>query len=63
MECNMKINFEETQWRGINCIDLDQDRGSYRASANRVINLRVQKNAGNFLTSRGGINSHTLRKI
>jgi hypothetical protein len=36
---------------GIEWINLAQDRGRWRALVNPVINLRVPKHAGNFLTS------------
>jgi hypothetical protein len=36
---------------GIDWIDWAKDRGRWRALVNVVMNLRVSKNAGNFLTS------------
>jgi hypothetical protein len=32
-------------------IDVDEDRGRFRALVNAVMNLRVLQNAGNFMTS------------
>jgi hypothetical protein len=37
-------------------IDLAQDRDRWRVLENVVVNLRVQENVGNFLTSREPVN-------
>jgi hypothetical protein len=36
---------------GVDWIELARDRGRWRALVNAVMNLRVPKNGGNFLTS------------
>jgi hypothetical protein len=41
----------EIGWDGMDWIDLAQDRDQWRALVNTVINLRVLKNAGKFLSS------------
>jgi hypothetical protein len=38
---NIKMDFREIGWDGIDWIDLAQDRGQGRALANAVMNLRV----------------------
>jgi len=47
----------KTKWvftkldRGVDWIDLTQDRGRWRAFLNTVMNFRFPKNWGNFFTS------------
>jgi hypothetical protein len=48
---NIKIDLQEVGWRGMDWIEMDQDRNRWRAVVNTVMNLRVPQNAGNFLTS------------
>jgi len=48
---NNKMVLQEVRWGGTDWILLRQDRGSWRALVNEVMNLRVSLNAGNFLTS------------
>jgi hypothetical protein len=38
---NIKINFREIGWDGMDWIDLAQDRAKWRALVNTVMNLRV----------------------
>jgi hypothetical protein len=38
---NIKIDFREIEWGGMDWIDLAQDRGQRRALVNTVMNLRV----------------------
>jgi hypothetical protein len=45
------IDFREIGWDGMDWIDLAQDRDQWRALVNTVMNLRVTKNAGKFLSS------------
>jgi hypothetical protein len=47
---NIKTDVTEIGWDGTDWIDLAQDRDQWRALVNTVMNLRVPKNAGNFLS-------------
>jgi hypothetical protein len=38
---NNKINLRETEWGGMDWINLAQDRNQWRALVNTVLNLRV----------------------
>ena len=38
---NMKMAATETEWKGVDWIDLDQDRGKCRSVVNTVMNLWV----------------------
>jgi hypothetical protein len=49
-EDNIKMNIQEVGRGGMDWIQLAQDRGRWRALVNAVMNIRVPKNAGNFLT-------------
>jgi hypothetical protein len=48
---NIKIDLKEIEWDGMYWIALAQDRGKWRALVITVMNLRVPKNAGKFLSS------------
>jgi hypothetical protein len=47
---NIKMDLREIGWNGMDWVDLAQDRGQWRALVNTVMNLRVPKNAGKFLS-------------
>jgi hypothetical protein len=47
----MRIDLQEVGCGGMDWIGLAQDRETWRALVNEVTNLRIQWNAGNFLTS------------
>jgi hypothetical protein len=38
---NIKIDFREIGWGGIDLIDLTQDKDQWRALVNTIMNLRV----------------------
>ena len=50
-EDNIKMDLQKVRCRGMDWIDLAQDRDNWRALANAVMKLLVPYNAGNFLTS------------
>jgi hypothetical protein len=45
------MDLREMGWRGMDWIDLAQDRDQWRALEDTVMNLRVPSNAGKFLSS------------
>ena len=50
-EDNIKVDHQEVGCGGLNWTKLAEDKDRWRALVNAVMNLRVQLNAGNFLTS------------
>jgi hypothetical protein len=51
MEDNIKIDFKEVGYGDMDWIELTQDRDGWWALVDAVMNLRVQQNSENFLTS------------
>jgi hypothetical protein len=48
---NINMDLREIGWGDMDWIDLAEDRDKWRALVNKVMNLRVPYNAGNFLSS------------
>jgi hypothetical protein len=44
------MDLREIGWDGVDWMHMAQDKDQLRALANTVMNLRVPKKAGNFLT-------------
>jgi hypothetical protein len=49
LENNIKIDFREIGWGGMDWIDLAQDRDQRRALVNATINHRIPKNTAKLL--------------
>jgi hypothetical protein len=49
-EADIKMGIKEVGCGGMDFIDLAQDRNSWRALVNAIMNFRAPLNTGNFLT-------------
>jgi hypothetical protein len=59
------MGLRDIRWDGMDWIEMAQDRDQWRALVNTVMNLRVPKNAGKFLSgcTNGGFSRRAqLRK-
>jgi hypothetical protein len=45
------MDIKEIEWDGVDWMLLTQDRDQWQALVNMVMNLKVSKKMGNFLTS------------
>jgi hypothetical protein len=45
------MDLREIGWDGMDWIDLVQNKDQWRALVSTIMNIRVPKNAGNFLSS------------
>jgi hypothetical protein len=50
-EDNIKMDIQEVGCGVMDWIELAQDRDSWRVIVNRIMNLQLPQNAGNFLTN------------
>jgi hypothetical protein len=50
-EDNIKLDVREVEFNGMDCVDLAEDRGQWRALVNMEMNLRVAQNVEIFLSS------------
>jgi hypothetical protein len=48
---NIKMHFGGIGWGGMDWIDLTEDRNQWRALVSTVMNPRIPRNAGKFLSS------------
>jgi hypothetical protein len=47
---NIKMDLRDIGWDGVEWIAMAQDRNQWRARVNKVLNLRVPRNAWKFLS-------------
>jgi hypothetical protein len=51
LEDNIKIDFREFGWEGVDWVHVAQDKDQLLILVNTEMNLRLSKKAGNFLTN------------